>query len=88
VRKKNALVQAGASESGPASGPAAASRRAARQDVERASPPSGAASMLDVIKEELFQLETDRLLGKISPQEYQASKAGLESLLRRQLKNS
>lgn len=89
MRKKNALIQAGIAASGPGSSPATSSRRGTRQDGQRtSSPPSGAASMLDVIKEELFQLETDRLLGKISPQEYQASKAGLESLLRRQLKNS
>ncbi len=88
MRRKNLAGQAGAAESGPASGPAAASRRGARQDGPRTSPPPAVASMLDVIKEELFQLETDRLLGKISQQEYQASKTGLESLLRRQLKSS
>ncbi|MBZ5531265.1 MAG: hypothetical protein LAO20_07530 [Acidobacteriia bacterium] len=89
MRKKNALAQAGMAASEPGSSPATSSRRGTRQDGQRtSSPPAGAASMLDVIKEELFQLETDRLLGKISPQEYQASKAGLESLLRRQLKNS
>jgi hypothetical protein len=41
-----------------------------------------------VLKEELFQLETDRVRGKISQQEYESSKAGLETLLRRQLKTS
>ena len=37
--------------------------------------------MLDVLKEELFQLETDRLNGKISEEEYEKSKAGLDTLL-------
>ncbi len=33
--------------------------------------------MLGVLKEELFQLETDRLNGKISEEEYIKTKAGL-----------
>ncbi|HYL93067.1 MAG TPA: hypothetical protein VEW69_07900, partial [Alphaproteobacteria bacterium] len=54
------------------------------------APPSAAASgsMLDALKEELFQLETDRLQGRISQEEYQASKPGLDTLLRRQMKNT
>jgi len=43
-------------------------------------------SLLDAIKDELFQLETDRVQGTISQQEYEAAKRGLESLLRRQMK--
>ena len=42
--------------------------------------------MLDAIKDELFQLETDRVEGKISQQDYDAAKRGLETLLRRQMK--
>jgi 5-hydroxyisourate hydrolase-like protein (transthyretin family) len=42
-------------------------------------------SMLDALKEELFQLETDRLDGKISQQDYEKSKAGLDTLIRRQM---
>jgi len=42
--------------------------------------------LLDAIKDELFQLETDRVQGKISQQEYEAAKRGLETLLRRQMK--
>ncbi len=41
--------------------------------------------MLGVLKEELFQLETDRLNGKISEEEYIKTKAGLDTLLRRQM---
>ena len=44
------------------------------------------AGLLDAIKDELFQLETDRLQGKISQQEYEAAKRGLETLLGRQMK--
>ncbi len=43
-------------------------------------------SVLDAIKDELFQLETDRLQGKISQQDYEAAKRGLETLMRRQMK--
>jgi hypothetical protein len=48
-----------------------------------ASPPPG--DMLDVLKEELFQLETDRLNGKISAEDYEKTKAGLDTLMRRQM---
>ncbi len=45
-------------------------------------------SMLDALKDELFQLERDRLDGKISAEDYEKSKAGLDALIRRQLKKS
>jgi hypothetical protein len=44
------------------------------------------ADMLEVLKDELFQLETDKLNGKISQQEYEKTKAGLDTLFRRQMK--
>lgn len=44
--------------------------------------------VLDALKEELFHLETDRVQGKLTDQEYTASKAGLETLMRRQLKKT
>ena len=49
---------------------------------------SRGGTVVDAIKEELFQLESDRLRGKISQQEYEAAKAGLEIVMRRQLKKS
>ncbi|HET9180870.1 MAG TPA: hypothetical protein VFP59_01950 [Candidatus Angelobacter sp.] len=66
---------------------------------QRAATPAGAGSssgsngparsgVLDAIKEELFQLENDRLQGKVSQQDYESSKAGLEVLIRRHLKKS
>jgi len=48
------------------------------------SPPS----MLEALKDELFQLERDRLDGKISQEDYEKSKAGLDTLIRRQLKKT
>ena len=45
-------------------------------------------SMLDALKEELFQLESERLQGKISQQEYETAKCGLGALLRRHMKKA
>jgi Flp pilus assembly protein TadB len=56
----------------------------ARAQAQAAKPPQG--DMLDVLKDELFQLETDRVSGKISQEEYEKSKAGLDTLFRRQMK--
>lgn len=68
---------------------AKAEKRAAKTKqqttLQAAGPEQG--DMLSALKEELFQLETDRLNGKISEEEYQKSKAGLDTLLRRQMKN-
>jgi hypothetical protein len=44
--------------------------------------------IMDALKEELFQLETERAEGRISEQEYAATKAGLDALFRRQMKGS
>jgi hypothetical protein len=46
---------------------------------------SGSA-LLEAMKEELFQLESDRLEGKISQQEYESSKAALDKTLQRAVK--
>lgn len=61
----------------------AANARAQSQGKAAKSEP---ADMLDVLKDELFQLETDRLNGKISQEEYEKTKAGLDTLFRRQIK--
>jgi hypothetical protein len=42
--------------------------------------------LLEAMKEELFQLESDRLEGKITPQEYESSKAALDKTLQRAVK--
>ena len=47
---------------------------------------AGPGDMLDVLKDELFQLETDRMSGKITQEEYEKTKAGLDTLFRRQMK--
>ncbi len=40
-------------------------------------------SLLDALKEEIFQLEVDRQQGRISSQEYAAAKAALDKMLKR-----
>src|SRR5262249_5385607 len=56
-------------------------RAQAQAQAAKAAP----ADMLDVLKDELFQLETDRVNGKISQEEYEKTKAGLDTLFRRQI---
>jgi hypothetical protein len=46
-------------------------------------PPSGQGLLLEAMKEEIFQLETDLVQGKISDQEYQSAKAAMDQTLRR-----
>lgn len=46
-------------------------------------PASGPGMLLEAMKDEIFQLETDRLQGKISPQEYDSAKAAMDQTLQR-----
>lgn len=64
--------------------PASDDRRRAPVRTQKKS--SAPGTVLDALKEDLFQLESDRLEGKISQQEYEKAKAGLDLLLRRQMK--
>jgi LPXTG-motif cell wall-anchored protein len=66
----------------------AGARTVARARAQAPAQPAQAAQgdMLDVLKDELFQLETDRLSGKITQEEYEKTKAGLDTLFRRQMK--
>src|SRR6185312_15405553 len=48
--------------------------------------PRSGSVLLEAMKEELFQLESDRLEGKITPQEYELSKAALDKTLQRAVK--
>ncbi len=57
----------------------------ANTQVQSQSAAAEPDDMLGVLKEELFQLETDRVNGKISEEEYINTKAGLDTLLRRQM---
>ncbi len=46
-------------------------------------PQDRSTMLLEAMKEEIFQLESDRLQGKISPQDYQTAKAALDKTLQR-----
>jgi hypothetical protein len=50
-----------------------------------AAVPSGSAALLQALKEELFAIETERLQGKLSDEQYVELKAALETVLRRAL---
>jgi hypothetical protein len=76
--RKSATARAAAQD--PKTTKAASKAKAQAQ----AAKPQG--DMLDVLKDELFQLETDHVSGKISQEEYERSKAGLDTLFRRQMK--
>lgn len=49
------------------------------------TPPASGGSLLAALKEELFKLESDKLSGAISAEEYEKSKAALEVVLKRAL---
>jgi len=76
--RKGAAARAAAQD--PKENKAASKAKAQAQSAK----PSG--DMLDMLKDELFQLETDRVSGKISQEDYEKSKAGLDTLFRRQMK--
>lgn len=48
-----------------------------------ALPQDRSAMLMEAMKEEVFQLESDRLQGKITPQDYQTAKAALDKTLQR-----
>lgn len=56
------------------------------KETVQQSPTANEGDLVDALKDELFQLESDRLSGKISAEEYEKTKAGLDTLMRRQMK--
>lgn len=66
-----------------------AARSSGRQEARKGAPPQASPqsrdTVLDALKEELFQLETDKALGKISPQDYASAKTGLDTLFKRHM---
>jgi hypothetical protein len=81
-------LEAGASRK--AGGPkASAAKLQAKSSSARPPRPTAAAAqddLLEVLKDELFQLERDRAEGKVPQDQYEKTKAGLDALIRRQLK--
>jgi hypothetical protein len=51
-----------------------------------ATPQGQSTALLDALKEEMFQLESDRLQSKIGQQEYDTAKAALDKTLQRAMK--
>jgi hypothetical protein len=70
----------------PAPAPAAQPVSAAVYTASPASPASHNATLLSVLKEELFAIESEKLSGTISAAEYKEQKAALETVLKRALK--
>jgi hypothetical protein len=78
------VLGAGFVMSRPAISPAGNPAPAAAPTAHSASS-SHSTDMVSVLKNELFELETQRLEGKISADEYGKAKAGLEVLMKRHL---
>lgn len=53
--------------------------------VARSQSREESGELLDAVKEELFALEQDKVSGRVSPEEYAQTRAGLQAVLRRQL---
>jgi hypothetical protein len=66
----------------------AAVQNSGAQPFVPATPASRNASLLSVLKEELFSLESDKISGTISAADYTEVKAALETVLKRALKKS
>ena len=56
--------------------------------LQTSEPPQSSPRLLEVLKEELFQLELERHQGKISPEEYEQSKAALDTTIARAAKRA
>ena len=69
----------------PARKPARVSETTAN-DVQPANPRPRTSSLLEGLKEELFELEVEHQQGRISQQEYEKTKAALDQTLQRALK--
>jgi ATP phosphoribosyltransferase regulatory subunit HisZ len=53
-----------------------------------ASPASKNAALLNALKEEMFALESERINGTLTPEDYAETKAALEIVLKRALKRT
>jgi hypothetical protein len=63
--------------------------KASRAPAETGTSPAASQDrVLDALKDELFQLEKDRLDGKVSAEDHAKLKAGLDALIRRHLKRT
>ena len=81
LRKPAGAVTTGSAVAASAGGATAAY-------VPTGSPAAKNAALLNALKEELFSLESEKLSGKVKPEEYAEVKAALETVLKRALKRS
>lgn len=92
MRRKPSPQEAAAGLTGGSVSAATSTYRVARQaqtkDPRAQQQAVPRSSLLDALKDELFQLETDHLQGKISQQDYATAKAGLDMLVRRHMKKT
>jgi hypothetical protein len=70
------------------SGVSAATANAGLVPAIRSLPISGGNALLEALKEELFQLETERLQGKISDSDYRQAKAALDLTMKRAIERA
>ena len=86
------LLRKPAAALAPAVGPAATAIQASLAGGTPAgavaSPAASNATLMNTLKEELFALESDKISGKISPEDYAEQKAALETVLKRALKRN
>ncbi len=82
--KQHAVGEGGPKSSSTKTQPSRPSRMPASSS--KTSGPQG--DFLETLKDELFQLERDRAEGKVSQEQYEKTKAGLDALIRRQLKKA
>jgi hypothetical protein len=71
-----------------ANAPLPANPRASAPSYATAAPATKHASLLDALKEELFAIESERISGTISADEYNQVKGALEIVLKRALNRS
>ena len=68
--------------------PGSGSSMVASRPLASTPAPSRNGMLLEALKEELFQLETERLQNKISAEEYEKAKAALDQTLARAMRRS
>ncbi len=90
-----AMAAAGGGFAGPEVSPVAypaptrqAPMGAASAFAAQTAPEARNAALLNALKEELFALESEKIAGTLAPNEYDVTKAALETVLRRALKRS
>src|SRR6185437_15316551 len=90
VQRRSPSVDTGSVDPGRSKSGTRKPRSSPAPKAAGVSAASGAQNndVLNAIKEELFQLEKDRAQGRLSQEDYTASKASLDAILRRNLKKS